>query len=99
MIITPHIPSPSLPVIIKSEDIEKICEHQNVFTYGDHLVNSRLGLIVGNHITRSENSINIHSFGITGFTPSVSSGDLFLGDEYRPSRVSKKDSISNPVRT
>ena len=73
---------------LKKEDIKTLSGYKNIFTYEDHLVNSGLGAIVGNLIALSGISVNFHSFGITGFAPSGSTGQLYKVMNLDPNTVS-----------
>ncbi len=67
----------SCPLAISEKDVEAIAEYKNVFTYEEHLLFSGLGCILGSLLARSGKAVNLHSYGVEGFSPSGASGDLF----------------------
>ncbi len=67
----------SSPLKIDEEDIKKLADYKNIFTYEDHFIASGLGSILGNHLALSGICVNFHSFGVSGFAPSGSTEDVF----------------------
>ncbi|MEO0293567.1 MAG: transketolase [candidate division WOR-3 bacterium] len=80
----------SCPLAIRKEDVKKITEYKNVFTYEEHLINSGLGCILGNLMAKSGTSVNFHSYGVLDFSPSGSAEDLFKALELSPEAIAEK---------
>lgn len=80
----------SSPLEIGAEDVKKIVEYRNIFTYEDHLVGSGLGSIIGNLIALNGISMNFQSFGITDFAPSGNAKDLFKKIGLDPETVANR---------
>lgn len=80
----------SSPLAISNEDVLAISNYKNVFTYEEHLLSSGLGCILGNLIAQSGKSVNFHSFGVSRFAPSGSTGDLFSKLKLDPETIALK---------
>lgn len=80
----------SCPLAISEEDVSAIAEYKNVFTYEEHLLSSGLACIMGSLLARTGKAVNLHSYGVEGFSPSGSSNDLFKALELDPVSIADK---------
>jgi transketolase len=80
----------SCPLAISEEDANAIVEYKNIFTYEEHLLSSGLACILGSLLAKSGKAVNFHSYGVKGFSPSGSSGDLFKALELDPESIASK---------
>ncbi len=80
----------SCPLAISEKDVASIAENKNVFTYEEHLLSSGLGCILGSLLAKNGKAVNFHSYGVMGFSPSGSSGDLFKALELDPESIAGK---------
>ncbi len=80
----------SCPLAISEKDANAITGYKNIFTYEEHLLASGLGCVLGNLLARSGKAVNLHSYGVKGFSPSGASGDLFKALELDPESIAAK---------
>jgi transketolase len=80
----------SCPLAISEKDVKAIAEYNNIFTYEEHLLSSGLGCILGSLLARTGKAVNLHSFGVEGFSPSGDSNDLFKELELDPESIAAK---------
>jgi transketolase len=80
----------SCPLAISEKDVKAIAEYKNIFTYEEHLLSSGLGCILGSLLARSGKAVNLHSYGVKGFSPSGDSKDLFKALELDPESIAAK---------
>jgi transketolase len=80
----------SCPLAISKEDVSTIAEYKNIFTYEEHLLSSGLACIMGSLLARTGKGVNLHSYGVEGFSPSGASNDLFKALELDPESIASK---------
>jgi transketolase len=80
----------SCPLAISEKDVSSIAKYKNIFTYEEHLLSSGLACIMGSLLARTGKAVNLHSYGVEGFSPSGSSSDLFKALELDPESIASR---------
>lgn len=80
----------SCPLAISEADANTIADYKNVFTYEEHLLSSGLACIMGSLLARTGKCVNLHSYGVSDFSPSGASDELFKALELDPESIAAK---------
>ena len=62
---------------IQEDDLKKIAQCKNIFTYEDHNVNTGMGSIIAAKMNQFHLDAYVHPFGVTHYGISGSSGEVY----------------------
>ncbi len=75
---------------IQEDDLEKIAQHKNIFTYEDHNVNTGMGSIIVAKMNQFHLDACVHRFGVTHYGISGNSEEVYAYFHLDPESVAEK---------